>query len=111
MNLIFSIVLAASASAASKDYLANDPMLAGSVIKYCEHDAPKSCKTIDRRNETMTHDLASISGQLALKLSKIAPEFHTVTVDFVESEKAPGSLDMQFKFTQDPKKVGRAKSE
>lgn len=109
MKVIIGIILAASASTASKDYLAHEQMLAGSVIKYCEHDMPKDCQTIDRRNEAVTTDLATVSGELALKLSKIAPEFHTLSVDFVKSDKVPGSFDMQFKFTQDSKKRSEKK--
>ncbi len=104
MSFILSLLLTASAASASKAYLADDNMLAGSLIKYCEQGAPESCKTIDRRNETITNDLGAISGQLALKLSKIAPEFSTLTVDFVKSDTAPGSLDFQLKYTHDPKK-------
>ncbi len=40
MNLIPSLLLAASASTTSKAYLAHESMLAGTLIKFCEHSAP-----------------------------------------------------------------------
>lgn len=105
MNLILVTLLAASAaSQASKDYLATEPMLAGSLITFCEKDAPKSCKKLDRRDEAITGDPALMSGQMALKLKKIAPEFHSLAVEFIKSDKVPNSLDLQLKFFQDSKK-------
>ncbi|HYX35597.1 MAG TPA: hypothetical protein VE954_21070 [Oligoflexus sp.] len=104
MNLILSLLLATSATTASKTYLAIESMLAGTLIKYCEHGAPKSCQTIDRRNETIASDPVGDSDQLALKLSKIAPEFRTLTIDFLNPDEAPGGRRLQIKFTQDPKK-------
>ncbi len=105
MNFILITLLsAAAASAGSRDYLASEPMLAGSIITFCEKDAPKSCKKLDRRNEAIAGDLALVSGQLAIQLMETAPDFHSLTVDFVKSDKVPNSLDLQLKFSQDPKR-------
>jgi hypothetical protein len=103
MKLILVLFLTA-ASAAPKSYLATDPQLAGSLIKLCESAAPKSCETIDRRNEPIVGDPAVMSGQIAIKLKDVAAKFHTLTVDFVKSDKVPNSVDLQFRFTQDLKK-------
>jgi hypothetical protein len=90
-------MMAASAStnSAAKDYLHNAPLLAGSIIKYCEKDAPKSCETIDRRNEVVSIDAAG-AGEVTLKLSELYGDFSSLSVTFSKSDKVPGSFDMTF---------------
>jgi hypothetical protein len=100
-HLIFSFLISASAStvSASKDYLSKDPILAGSIIKYCEINNPKICTTIDRRKEKkFDAESADIISQVSTKLGGVAADFSSLSIKF-------DGIDFSFDFKQEnPKK-------
>jgi hypothetical protein len=103
--LILSVLIVASAStvSASKDYLRNAPLLAGSVIKYCEKHDPKACETIDRQKEVTSVDRTKVAAEVALKLTELYPDFSSLSVCFSKSEDVHGSFDMTFDAKQGAK--------
>ncbi len=98
-NIMFSLLISASASnvSTSKDYLRHDPMLGGSVIKYCETASPKSCETVDRRKEASPGiGKVEVIKQLGSKLAEISVDFRSLSV---QNE----NLDLSFEFKQSHK--------
>ncbi|HEY9656866.1 MAG TPA: hypothetical protein V6C65_00275 [Allocoleopsis sp.] len=96
-HLILSVLVAGATSTATtaKVYLQSDPLLAGSLIKYCEKEAPKSCATIDRRKEAID-DEKKVLTEVPLKLAEIYSEFDSLSVTFPKSAKVSAGFDLTF---------------
>ncbi len=95
--LIMSVLVAGATSAATaaKEYLRSDPLLAGSVIKYCEKEIPNRCDTFDRRKEPVG-DVTKVLTEVPLKLSEIYPLFSSLSVNFPKSDKVTAGFDLKF---------------
>lgn len=104
-SLVIGLLMATSAStiSTSKEYLRSAPLLAGSIIKYCEKEAPKSCVTIDRRKDIASVDKITVVAEVGLKLAELYPDFSSLSVHFSKSDKVPGSFDMKFDSAQGAK--------
>jgi hypothetical protein len=104
LHLVLSVLVAGATSTATatKEYLRSDPLLAGSVIKYCEKDAPKNCTTIDRQKEAII-DETKVLKELPLKLAELYPEFNSLSVKFPKSDKGSPGFDLTFDSKQETK--------
>jgi hypothetical protein len=103
-HLVLSALVAGSASTTTnpKEYLRSDPLLAGSLIRYCEKEAPKKCTTIDRQHETIS-DEAKVLKELPLKLAEIYGDFNSLSVKFPKSDKASLNFDLSFESKKESK--------